>query len=339
VHVGAHPLSTDPSDEVIVARGLTKRFGPGQGLDDLSLSVRRGQVLALLGPNGAGKTTTVRLLNGIMCPDQGSCSVVGLDPVTDGEAVRRRTGVLTEHTGLDDRLSAVENLVVAARIRGWSAPEARTASLELLERFAMDSLADRSVRGMSTGQRKRIALARALLHRPEVLFLDEPTSGLDPEATRDVLDLIAALAAEGRTIVLCTHFLGEAERLATNVAVLIGGRLRAFGTTAELAAQRWQTVEVTVMTPAHDLEVSERAAGEVQGVVRVARGIDRLTVWVSTATVVPRLVRSLVDAGVSIEAVTPRDRTLEDVYFAVLQESGGNTVPLAGPPPAMVGAR
>ena len=172
-------------------------------------------MLALLGPNGAGKTTTMRLLNGVLLPDGGRARVLGLDPWTQGEELRRRTGVLTENAGLDERFTALENLEFVGRLRGMSEAEARRRGGELLERFDMGHRADVKVQGFSTGQRKRVALARALLHDPELLFLDEPTSGLDPAATRDVVDLIGSLAADrGRTVVLCTHFLGEAGRLA-----------------------------------------------------------------------------------------------------------------------------
>src|SRR5207248_5669074 len=158
-----------------------------------------------------------------------------------------RTGVMTEQSGLDERLTAAENVVFTARMRGLS-PQAATAQAhELLERFGIGPRANDRVQGFSTGQRKRVALARALLHEPEVLFLDEPTSGLDPEATRDVVELIATLAREhGRTIILCTHFLAEANRIADRMAVLQQGRLRAFGRPDELAAGLWQGLAVEV---------------------------------------------------------------------------------------------
>src|SRR5258708_5373830 len=208
--------------------GLTRTFKGRTAVDELTFEVAAGEVVALLGPNGAGKTTTVRLLNGVLAPDAGRSSVLGLDPVEQGDDVRRLTGVLTESAGLDDRLTAMENLLAVAQIRGLDGGRAR--SLALLDRFGMAEFADRRCQGFSTGQRKRVALARALLHDPEVLFLDEPTSGLDPEATRDVLDLLANLAGEhGRTVLVCTHFPGEAGRLCRRMAVLQHGRLRAFG--------------------------------------------------------------------------------------------------------------
>jgi ABC-2 type transport system ATP-binding protein len=302
----------------IEAHGLTRSFPSGVAVDDLTLEARSGEVLALLGPNGAGKTTTVRLLNGVLRPDRGRAVVLGLDPATHGGEVRRRTGVLTEHAGLDERLTASENLVLAARMRGLDRAWAQRRTDELLERFAMADRADVQVQGFSTGQRKRLALARALLHEPEVLFLDEPTSGLDPAATRDVIGLIGELAAEhGRTVVLCTHFLGEAGRLADRMAVLHLGRLHAFGRPEEIAADLWHGLDV-------DVDLGSPASGELltavaalPGVLGAAPAADGAAVRVRDRDVVPALVGLLVARGASVFAASPRPPTLEDVYFAV----------------------
>src|SRR3954454_1160183 len=232
-------------ERAITCERLTRSFPSGVALSELTLDARPGEVLALLGPNGAGKTTTMRLLNGVLLPDGGRARVLGLDPWTQGEQLRRRTGVLTENAGLDERFTALENLEFVGRLRGMTEAQARQRGGELLDRFDMGHRADVKVQGFSTGQRKRVALARALLHDPELLFLDEPTSGLDPAATRDVVDLIGSLAADrGRTVVLCTHFLGEAGKLATRMAVLFRGVLHAFGTPDELAAELWSSFEV-----------------------------------------------------------------------------------------------
>ena len=300
---------------------LTRSFPSGVALDGLTLDARPGEVLALLGPNGAGKTTTVRLLDGVLFPDAGSARVLGLDPVADGDAVRRRTGVLTENAGLDDRLTARENLVFAARIRGFSTADAAERAGQLLDRFGMRADADRPAAGFSTGQRKRVALARALLHEPEVLFLDEPTSGLDPAATRDVVDLIGSLAADlGRTIVLCTHFLGEAGRLADRMAVLHRGRLQAFGRPEAIAADLWTglDVELDLGGPADHVTLDTVTA--VTGVHAVVEAVEGVRVTVADRDVVPTVVAALVDIGVPVYAATPRPPTLEDVYFGVLGE-------------------
>jgi len=301
-----------------VARDLTRQFAGGVGLDGLDLEAHPGEVLALLGPNGAGKTTTVRLLNGVLVPDRGGSRVLGLDPVGAGDDVRRRTGVLTENAGLDDRLTARENLRAAGRIRGLRGPALERRLDELLERFGMTERADVTVHGASTGQRKRLALARALLHDPDVLFLDEPTSGLDPAATRDVVALIGSLAAEhGRTVILCTHFLGEAGRLADRMAVLHLGRLRAAGRPEEIAARFWAGLPVVLDLGAPADERLCGRLGALPGVIEADPAPDGVRVVVADRDVVPRVVAALVADGIDVYAATPHPPTLEDVYFAV----------------------
>jgi ABC-2 type transport system ATP-binding protein len=313
---------------------LTRSFSSGLALDGLTLDVQPGEVLALLGPNGAGKTTTVRLLNGILTPDRGRAIVLGLDPATHGDDVRRRTGVLTEHAGLDERLTARENLTLTGRMRGLDRRWTERRVDELLDRFGMAERADALVQGTSTGQRKRLALARALLHEPDVLFLDEPTSGLDPAATRDVIDLIASLAADhGRTIVLATHFLGEAGRLAHRMAVLSRGRLHAFGRPADIAAELWRGLdaELDLGGPVDDATADVlRGADGVSVVVPSPSGA---VVRVDDRAAVPQLVRLLVERGLSVYGANAKAPTLEDVYFAVEERiavAEGRTPP---PPP------
>ncbi len=310
-------------DAAIETQALTRRFGDEVAVDGLTLRIAAGEVVALLGPNGAGKTTTVRLLNGVLQRHGGNVRVLGLDPETDGTAVRRRTGVLTENAGLDDRLTAVENLVYTARIRGFATASADRRARELLDRFGLGAKADQLTVGFSTGQRKRVALARALLHDPEVLFLDEPTSGLDPAATRDVAALIQGLAADhGRTIVLATHFLGEAGRLADRMAVLHRGRLAAWGRPEELAAQLWTGLDahLDLGGPASpELLASLRALGGVEGAAPSASGA---TVHVHEREVLPRVVAAVVAAGVPVYAAEPRPPTLEDVYFEIEARAG-----------------
>ncbi|MGQ0830840.1 MAG: ABC transporter ATP-binding protein [Microthrixaceae bacterium] len=302
----------------IETHDLTRSFPSGVALDGLTLSVQPGEVLALLGPNGAGKTTTVRLLNGILTPDRGQATVLGLDPAVDGNAVRQRTGVLTEHAGLDERLTARENLELTARMRGLDRAWAARRTMDLLERFGMADRADVTVQGTSTGQRKRLALARALLHDPEVLFLDEPTSGLDPAATRDVIDLIGALATEhGRTIVLCTHFLGEAGRLADRMAVLDKGVLHAFGRPEEIAAELWDGLDAEIDLGAPIDSSTLAALEQLRCVARVAPLPSGALVRLEQRDDVPAVVRALVERGVQVFGVSARPPSLEDVYFAV----------------------
>jgi ABC-2 type transport system ATP-binding protein len=302
----------------IEAHDLTRSFGENVALDGLSFQLEAGEVLALLGPNGAGKTTTVRLLNGVLNPDRGSARVLGLDPVADGDELRRRTGVLTENAGLDDRLTARENLLFVARIRGLRGEEGDSRVDDLLGRFGMIDRANDKVQGFSTGQRKRLALARALLHDPEVLFLDEPTSGLDPAATRDVIELIGSLATErGRTVVLCTHFLGEAGRLAHRMAVLHHGHLHAYGRPDELAAQLWDGIDadLDLGAPADDRTVALLV--ELDGVHAAETTASGLRVRVQDREAMAAVVAMLVGREVPVYGAVPRTPTLEDVYFAV----------------------
>ena len=298
----------------IEAFDLARRFGDTWALDGLSLQAEQGEVIALLGPNGAGKTTTVRLLNGILVPERGRASVLGLDPHRDGAEVRRRTGVLTESGGLDDRLTLTENLVTHARIRGLRQAEAHRRAGVLLERFGMSALASRTARGLSTGERKRVSLARALLHQPEVLFLDEPTSGLDPAATRDVLGMIGLLAEEqGATVVLCTHFLAEAARLCRRVAILEAGRLLAFGPPGGLAAGMWTGLPVELdMGRAADASQVERLRG-VRGVTEVQPSPSGARVVVEDREVIP----GVLAVAMPVFSVVPRPPGLEEVYFAL----------------------
>jgi ABC-2 type transport system ATP-binding protein len=257
-------------------------------------------------------------LNGVLHPDRGGARVLGLDPVTEGEALRSRTGVLTENAGLDDRLTARENLDFVAQIRGLRGAERARNVDELLGRFGMMDRANDKVQGFSTGQRKRLALARALLHDPEVLFLDEPTSGLDPAATRDVIGLIGSLATErGRTVVLCTHFLGEAGRLAHRMAVLYHGQLHAYGRPDDLAAELWDGIDadLDLGAPADDRTLG--LLGAIDGVRAAEVTSEGVRVRVRDRETMAEVVAVLVAREVPVYGAIPRTPTLEDVYFEI----------------------
>ena len=298
--------------------GLGRRFDQLVALADLNLTVQPGEVVALLGPNGAGKTTTMRLLNGVLQPDAGQARVLGMDPSTNGDGVRKRTGVLTEHAGLEERLTARENLIFTGRVRNIEPRRLERQTDALLERLGMADRANDLIRGMSTGQRKRVALARALLDDPDVLLLDEPTSGLDPAATREVVDLIADLAAQGTTVLLCTHFLGEAGRLAHRMAVLWRGRMRAFGTPEELSTSLWSGLRVELEV---DLSAQARAIEaltQLASVLHVEAARSGLSLVVPARDAVPSVLNELHHEGIAVFSATPQTPSLEDVYFAVI---------------------
>ena len=310
------------TEAVIETDGLVRRFGHTLAVDHINLKVGRGEVFGFLGPNGAGKTTTIRLLNGILAPNAGSVRVAGLDPVRQGSEVRRRTGVLTETPALYEQLSARQNLELFGALYG--VPEASLAARvrEILELFGLTERADDKAGAFSKGMKQRLVVARALIHRPELLFLDEPTAGLDPAAARQVTELIAGLSRkEGPTIFLCTHNLFEAQRLCDRVGVINKGRLLAEGTPAELANRLWRGrwLEVDLAEPpTENLLHTLRGA---EGVLDAKTTGKQLELLVDEEERTPAVVSAIVSAGGRIFRVTPREHNLEDIYFE-LQENG-----------------
>ena len=304
--------------------GLTRRFGARVAVDDLSLRIAPGEVYALLGPNGAGKTTAVRLLCGLLAPTAGAARVLGHDVASEGAAVRACVGLLTEAPGLYDRLSPRRTLAFFAELQ--QVPRARQAVDRYLALLGLEAWADAPAATLSKGTKQKVALARALLHEPRVLFLDEPTAGLDVPTQRLVRDLIARLRGEGRTVVLTTHNLDEAERLADRVG-LLSARLVAEGTPAELRRGR-EASRVRVSLERATPELAAAAAG-VGGVERVDVAGGELLVLASGAErLTPDLVAALVAAGGRVTGVAVERPGLEEVYLRVLDENAGGP---AGP--------
>ncbi|MDX1509714.1 MAG: ABC transporter ATP-binding protein [Nitriliruptorales bacterium] len=292
---------------------VTRRFGTFTALDDVTLQVAEGEVFGLLGHNGAGKTTLLRVLNGLLVSHGGSVSLLGMDPIRDGKALRRRTGVLTEYPALAELLSARENLAIYASIHGMAPTEIEVAISETLNVLGLGGREDEPVRGFSAGLKQRVALARALVHKPDVLMLDEPTTNMDPVAAKDVRTLIHRIArAEGRTVILSTHNLAEASELCDRVAIVRHGRIIAVGSPAELAARFAAGVTVSIEVGPGE---ADRAATALPSPMAV-EVINGRTLRVADADQdVPAIVRKLVEAGHDVHAVTPHQPTLEDVYL------------------------
>jgi len=291
-------------------------------VDQLTLSVHHGEVFGLLGHNGAGKTTTIRMLNGVLAPTRGKLRVLGYDPTEEGAILRRHTGVLTETPSLDEKLTAWENLTIYGRLYGVDELDLRARVGDLLEDFELDTRAREMVGAYSKGMKQRLALARALLHRPSLIFLDEPTGGLDPVATRQVHALITRLSRRGgHTFVLCTHNLLEAQRLCHRVAVMEHGRLVAVGEPATLARDLWQGVRLEIELDPGPL-TGVPLPPEVRDLAWDEEG-HVLSLWLPQRDDVPDLVAALVNAGRRIYQVAPQEPTLEDVYFALHEASLG----------------
>jgi ABC-2 type transport system ATP-binding protein len=304
---------------MIAAAGLTRRFGSRTVVDDVTFEVARGEIVALLGPNGAGKTTTMRMLAGLIAPTRGTIAIDGI-ALTRATAlsVRSRVGFLTEAPGLWDRLTVRENLDVYAGLYGVANAAVRID--RLLETFDLGAHATARAAELSKGTRQKVALARALLHDPAVLLLDEPTSGLDPEVTRSVRVLLDERRAAGCSILVSTHNLDEAGRLADRVAVL-QGRLLAIDR-PEALRQRLTTGRLIVRVkgdPSVYLDTARAAAGAGADVTVGAAALTlRLT---EPERQTPALVAALVAAGAEVLEVRAEMPALEDVYLHLMGET------------------
>jgi ABC-2 type transport system ATP-binding protein len=309
------------NNAVIETTNLSKRFGAVTAVDQLNLTICQGEIFGFLGHNGAGKTTTIRLLNGVLEPNGGAARVLNLTPLADGPTLRQRTGVLTETPSLDERLTGRENLAIYADLYGVPPQQAAGRVAELLATFDLSDRAEEKVSGYSKGMKQRLALARALLHQPEILFLDEPTSGLDPVATRQVHRLITRLSREqGRTIFICTHNLAEAQQLCDRVGVMENGRLLAIGTPAELMRQMQQALRLELEVAASDRETVLEQIGRMGLTAENGQGNGRWLISGAQYTAIPDLLAGLVQAGARVYRLNPQEPTLADVYFALHKE-------------------
>lgn len=305
--------------KLIETKNMSRSFDGTRAVDRLSIEVFSGEVFGLLGHNGAGKTTTIRLLTGLLKASAGSVSVLGHDPAVDGPSLRAKTGVLTETPSLDERLTGRENLSIYADLFGVDPDQVQNRVEELLERFELTGRGDDPVGEYSKGMKQRLALARTLLHDPLLLFLDEPTAGLDPVSARGVHDLIQQSAGKGKTVLLCTHNLEEAQKLCHRVAVLNRGEMIALGSPRELgkkiSTQSRVQVEVGTVNGDQALEyfkdqnISSKLDPE-QGMIEL-QGIDREEI--------PALIQGAVTRGIDLYQVIVSQPTLEDIYFALHQ--------------------
>jgi ABC-2 type transport system ATP-binding protein len=309
----------DPSGPAVALGEVSRAFGDVLAVDSLTFTVPRGTVTVLLGPNGAGKTTVVRLVTGALRADSGTVSTLGLAPDRDdqGTEVRRRCGVVPARPALYDRLSGRDNLRYAAALFEVD-PRAREDRIdEAAARFGIADALGHRVGGYSTGMRARLALARAVLHDPDLLLLDEPTAGLDPESARAVLGLIDEMAEGGKTVLMCTHLLLEAEGLADQVVVMDRGKAVVSGSPSELSRRYWPAARVVLDA---DDPLKLDAARDLP-FVRAYQRNGVATVDLERETDVPDLVDALVHAGARLTRVEPCAPTLEELYFAIREHA------------------
>jgi ABC-2 type transport system ATP-binding protein len=306
---------------MIKSEGLSKRFGDNLAVDSLSLHVKRGEVFAFLGPNGAGKTTTVRLLAALIAPTAGRAWVNGYEIGKHDMDVRRSVGILTEAPGLYERLNAVQNLALYAKL--YEVTDVMGQVEKYLNLLGLWKRRDEPVGGFSKGMKQRLAIARALLHEPPLLFLDEPTAALDPEAARTVRDFIGQVKEAGRTIFLCTHNLDEADRLADRIGV-IKQKLIQVDSPANLRRSLYGRRVVIHLT-----SVSEPVRTAVNNLpfVEELQQIDN-TLMVrldNPEEQNPILVERIVAAGGGVQFVNEVRHSLEDIYFSLIEEDEQET--------------
>jgi len=323
--VHAHETGACPvaGDSMIETSGLRKSFQVGKGrkgvtveaVRGVDLSVAEGEIFGFLGPNGAGKTTTLRMLSTLLLPDGGEATIAGADLRTDPAGVRKRVGYVAQGGGTWDEVTAEEELVLQARMHGFSKAEAKRRAAALLGAFDLAGYADRRCKTYSGGQRRRVDIALGVIHSPKVLFLDEPTAGLDPQSRAHMWEEVRRLRAEGMTVFITTHYLEEADVLCDRIAIIDHGEIVAEGTPDAL--KREISGDVLAVT----LNGSTSRAAELLSalpLVNKLEAVEEAGLWLyvdSGATAIPQVLRVLECSGVEMDAIELHRPSLDDVFL------------------------
>jgi ABC-2 type transport system ATP-binding protein len=306
-----------PSPLAIEATGLVKSFGDTKAVDGVDLAVRSGSVYGVLGPNGAGKTTTIRMLATLLRPDEGTAKVLGHDIATEGEKVRSAVSLTGQLASVDEDLTGRENLILLARLLGLKRSAAKQRATELLDAFGLADAANKLVKHYSGGMRRRLDLSASIVVTPQVMFLDEPTTGLDPRSRNQVWDIIRALASEGTTILLCTQYLEEADRLAEGIAVIDRGKVIAEGTPGQLKASvGGDALHVRLLDPAQRPDaagVLERELGEIH----LEPDPAALSASCAAGDKAAEAVGALNRAGIGVAEFSLGQPSLDEVFLAL----------------------
>lgn len=316
--VSAKAIAPDLPSLAISVRGLTKRYGSVPALDGIDLDVPRGMIFGILGPNGAGKTTLIRLLATLARPDGGSASVMGHDVVSNPQAVRGAIALTGQFASLDEDLTGRENLVMLARLWGFSVSAAKARADELLAAFELSDASRKQVKSYSGGMRRRLDIAASLIVTPGVLFLDEPTTGLDPKARQGVWKMIRSLAQSGVTILLTTQYLEEADQLAARIAVIDRGRKIAEGSSRELKSAIGSGFLHVALGDHERLDEAEVILEKVLGapVQRSAEGAQ-LSVVAGSTKAANEALGLLISAGIELSDFSMGSPSLDEVFFAL----------------------
>jgi ABC-2 type transport system ATP-binding protein len=301
----------------IEVKGLQKVFGDNKAVDGIDLEVPSGMIYGVLGPNGAGKTTTINMLATLLGPDGGTAKIFGHDVVKEPQIVRQLIGVTGQYASVDDKLSAIENLVIFGRLLGLSRKEAKAKANELLEEFGLTEAAKRPLSKFSGGMRRRLDLAASLIAQPPLIFLDEPTTGLDPRTRNQMWDTIRRLVKSGSTILLTTQYLEEADQLADRIAVIDKGRVVAEGTPNELKRSIGAaTLQLQISSESHIAEA--RSIIEKVLSVKTQNPEPKLiTAPMKDPDTVTDLLVALKKAGIKLDEVSVQKPSLDEVFFAL----------------------
>ena len=296
---------------------LAFSYGERAALQDVSFQVRKGEAVALLGHNGAGKTTTIRLLNGLLRPDAGTLTVLGLDPSTQGEELRRSTAVVTDSLGLHDRDTPRRTFEYHAQL--WDLDSATTVEkgMALLDRFGLTERAEDRIKSFSRGMRQRLAIARALVNDPQFILLDEPTLGMDPVARQDFRELLGDLRQAGVSVVISTHDLGEVERVCNRLVIMQHGRTIIEGTPQECMRPFMRDVEVEIECNGRIGQVGRESLQSLATLAQLRVDDTVVSFRAADSDAIAESVRRLVDAGERILRVGSNAPTLEDVYLRI----------------------
>jgi len=310
----------DGGATIIETIGLTKTYSGTdfRAVDDLNLQVGTGEVFGLLGPNGAGKTTTVGVLTTRVVPSAGQAFVGGIDVVQHPTLVKQLIGVVSQQNTLDRQLTPFENLYWHGRLFGMSAKDSRQTADDLLERFQLTRFAKASVYALSGGMAQRLMVARAIFHRPAVLFLDEPTAGLDPQGRLALWDLLEGLNAEGQTIMLTTHYMEEADKLCDRVAIMDHGKILALDTPTDLKRSVGADTIVTVKAAGDADQLAEVLQARLEGLTRTRTIPEGVELQIHGADrLVPRVVEAVEAGGFSLADLSVAEPTLETVFIGL----------------------
>ncbi len=306
------------TESIIGTRGLTKIY-PGtdfKAVDGLDLNIRAGEIFGLLGPNGAGKTTTAGMLTTRVIPTAGAARVGTVDVVAQPALAKQLIGIVSQQNTLDRQLTVWENLYFHGRLFGIPAPESRSISDRLLEQFHLSRWAKASVFALSGGMAQRLMVARAIFHRPAVLFLDEPTAGLDPQSRLALWEILGELNADGQTIMLLTHYMEEADRLCSRVAIMDHGQILALGTPAALKQSVGADTIVTLRSDADGAALAAALEQHVEGVTRTRVVDGGVELHVKGAErIIPRVVSASERAGFDLVDLSVAEPTLETVFI------------------------